>query len=727
MLRFILFSLFLFLHVCIHAQPIKPGIPQRMQIKQIYPKTKTVEKLEKLELGVDIPNVLVDKINNFLFEKPVDDTQKLNPFLEWELSVKAYFTHHESGRVIERDGFYYRELKRDVRADTWRDQQNDFPMRIRFAPDEIGTWSVEMIILERERQNAQSIRFGFEVVESDRPGYVSVNDRGDYLEREGTTIFPTGFNHPGPYVANNILYSHTKDAKLNLEAWTLFQSDIKRYALEGGKHFRFFMSPSATDIEFEKLGNYYDRLNFAWEIDKMLETCETHDVLVDFNMLIHTPIMVMGDYYQFRYDYADFWHDESVWPHKDKNYPYAYSAAFNSKTPSDMFLNEEPMKYIKQRIKYIIARWGYSTAISLFELLSEPWHINEHWINKETPYDSISSLGDSSRKAVYNYHKEIGSYIKNDLKHENHLLGAVGRFPLGSDNDRIFSHRTIPNGYNDSTWFDPNIDVVSISFYSSVPDKMIITKKGKKNTDCEDGENSYSCTIERLQKTYGKPILFGESDHGDGTNTCSELQGHAIDLMRVNISGAAGHYIWAAFMYPYKGNNEPIDQRESWKYVVAASDFFNKPFVKSVIDSLGVQGRQRERIRGEKEYLKEHQYILSASQKKGFGYIYNRTFNVATAIGMQDSLNAGDRCYLENSTFMQPLEIQWKPKRLKVDGLTARKSYLVRYYGFATGTFLTAIKTKATIFGKINLEHPPLGYTKETNPLIWYEIEQLDY
>ena len=708
------------------AQPRSSGIPQRMLITQIQPETKTIKKLEKLELGIELPSLLNDKINNFIFEKSVDSLEKVNPFLEWELSVKAYFTHHESGRVIERDGFYYREVKRDIAADTWRNQPNSFPMRIRFAPDQIGTWSVEIVITKFERPVTQSVRFGFEVIESKNSGYVSVHENNKYLERDDEPILLTGFNYPGPYTANNIIYSHTKEAKLNLEVWTLFQDDIKRYALEGGKHFRFFMSPSASGIEFEKLGNYYDRLNFAWEIDKMLETCEAHDVLVNFNMLIHTPIMVMGDYYQFRYDYADFWHDESVWPHKDKNYPYAYSAAFNSKTPSDMFLNEEPMKYIKQRIRYIIARWGYSTAISLFELLSEPWHINEHSVNKDAPYDSISNLGNTSRKAVHKYHKEISSYIKKDLKHKNHLLGAVGRLPLGPGEERIFSHRTIPEGYNDSTWFDPNIDVVSISFYSSVPDKMIITKKGNNTTDCEQGENSYHCTIDRLQRTYNKPIIFGESDHGDGTNTCSKLLGHTIDLMRVNTTGAAGHYIWAAFMYPHKKNNQPLDQRESWKHVISATNFFNKPFIQNIIDSVGIQGRQRKRVRGTKEYVKEHQYILAENQKSGFGYVYNRTFNVATAAGIQDSLSTGNQCYVENSMFREPRDIQWKPKRMKVEGLNARKSYLIRYYGFGTGTFLTAVETKATVFGKINLIHPTLGYTKETNPLIWYEIEQLD-
>lgn len=726
MFRLLLLLSYIFLSVNVIAQPTSKGIPQRMQITQIHPATKTVEKLEKLELGVAIPNTLEEKIKNFVLEKPVSNTQKINPFLEWEFSIKAYFTHHESGRVIERDGFYYREFKRDVTADTWRDQQNNSPMRVRFSPDETGTWSVEMVISEREKPIAQSIRFGFEVQDSDNPGFLSIQENNMYLERDGETIFPTGFNYPAPYTANNIMYSHTKDAQLNLESWSLFQSDIKRFALEGGKHFRFFMTPSSSGIEFEKLGNYYDRLNFAWEIDKMLETCEAHDVLVNFNLLIHTPIMVMGDYYQFRYDYADIWHDESVWPHKDKNYPYAYSEAFDSKTPSDMFLNDAPLKYIKQRIRYIIARWGYSPAIGLFELISEPWHINEHWINKETPYDSISSLGDTSRKAMHTYHKEISSYIKNELKHTNHLLGAVGRLPLGPHSDRIFSHRTIPDGYNDSTWFQENIDLLSISFYSSVPDKMLITKDGKKPLECEDGENSYSCTIERLQNTYKKPILFSESDHGDGTNTCANLLGHAIDLMRVNTTGAAGHYIWAAFMYPHKRNSEPIDQRESWKYVIAAADFFNKPFIKNIIDSVGVQGRQRERIRGEKDNLKEHQYILAANQKKGFGYVYNRTFNVSTAVGIQDSLNTGDRCYVENSSFRQPQEIQWKPKKMKVEGLSPRKNYIVRYYGFATGTFITALKTKSNLFGKINLEHPTLGYTKKTNPLIWYEIEALD-
>lgn len=708
------------------AQPKQEEIPQRLSIKQIHPTSKKVEKLTKLELGIDLPRALQQKINNFIFERPVASLQKVNPFLEWEFSVKAHFTHIESGTTVIRDGFYYREVKRDEVEDTWRDQPNSYPMRIRFSPDEEGSWSVEISVAVFGKTVHQSIPFTFEVADTKKPGYISVHDNNKYLERDGEPILLSGMNYPSPYTANNILYSHTKDAKLNLEAWTLFQNDIKQYAQQGGKHFRFFLSPAASGIEFEKLGNYYDRLHFAWEVDKMLETCEANDVLLNFNMLLHTPIMVTGDYYQFRYDYADVWHDETAWPYKDINYPYAYSAAFNSKTPSDMFLNEEPMRYIKQRVRYIIARWGYSTAISLFELLSEPWHLNEDAVKNNTPYDSISDIGNTTRKGAHQFHKQIADYIKNDLKHDQHLLGAVGRLPFSPDEARIFSHPTFSNGYNDSTWFDKNIDVVSISFYNSAPHKMIISKNGKSITNCEAGENSYHCAVERLQNTYNKPVVFSESDHGDGTNDCSELLGHTIDLMRVNTTGAAGHYIWAAFMYPHKKNNQTLDQRKSWTAISQANSFFNKPFVHTVIDSFGTQGRQRGRVRGEKEYLKEHQYILSSNQESGFGYVYNRTFNVGTAIGIQDSLKPGDRCYLGNEAFMKPRRIDWKPKRLKIEGLSKRENYIIRFYSFGKGSFLTAVKTKSNLFGKINLVHPSLGYTKEIQPLIWYEVEQLD-
>ena len=139
------------------------------------------------------------------------------------------------------------------------------------------------------------------------------------------------------------------------------------------------------------------------------------------------------------------------------------------------------------------------------------------------------------------------------------------------------------------------------------------------------------CVIQRLTETYSKPVFFAESDHGDGTHVCSNMQGNKLDLMRYPISGAAGHFIWAAFGYSYGDQQYAIDEREIWKEAILAEHYFNSATARAILSTTTIQGRERQRIRGASKSVKNHEYRLSEDRKEGMGYIYNRTFNAHTA------------------------------------------------------------------------------------------------
>ena len=678
-----------------------------------------IGQFNKIEVGINPPEELRELINNFILSNDVSDKESVNPFLEWELSIKAEFTHIETGKKIIRPGFYYRAMERDERINGWKDVENKYPFRIRFASDDLGKWEVSAEVVVHGTDVHYSTPQTFEIIASDNSGYVNLTENKLNFERKGEIFVPSGVNLPYPTTGNNMDYSLDPKEKLKMDSWKIFNQDIELYANKGGKYFRFFMAPSASDIEFEQLGNYYSRMNFAWEIDKMLEICESKGVLIDFNMMLHTPIMVAGDYYHFRWDYTKFWPDPKAWPYKDPNPIYCYASAFNSKTPSDMFLNPEAMRYIKQRYRYMIARWGYSTSIMMWEPLSEPWHINENGFSHVTPYDSLN--GNIERKAVHVFHKEIAKYIKKDLG-DRHLIAAVGRFPAGDK--RIFSHPELEGiDYSDSTWFDENIDVISISYYTSSPEKSLLSKSGKSALDCESGENSMYCVIQRLNTVYNKPVFFGESDHGDGTHICSSMKGNKLDLMRYPISGAAGHFIWAAFGYSYGDQKYAIDERDIWKDVILAEQFFNSEQGKMIFTHKSSQGRERSRIRGNSKFIKNHEYILTEDQLNGIGYIYNRSFNVHTAgSATGETIEEGSPCYISDSEYQTVQEIAWKPNKMSLEGLAARQRYMLRYYEFESGRFVNQFEIRANLFGKAKLVHPVLGTTASENPFYWYQL-----
>ena len=684
-------------------------------------------KNSKLELSFETPKELQIKFQNFFNGDIPTKKTSVNPFLEWELNIVTVFKNRNSGNKITKYGFFYQDFERNEAIDSWVKKRTKYNLRTRFAPPEPGQWTAMTTIFVHGKKMYETTLFEFEVNEGESKGYTTIAENKRYLKRNDEVIVPTGVNLPSPYVGNNMTWSWKNNEKLNLEAWTLFQKDVERYALQGGEYFRFFLMPSSSDIEFEKLGNYYDRMNFAWEIDELLNLCERENVLINFNMLYHTPIMRSADYHQFRWDYHKAWADPEAWPYKDVNPVYAYSDEINSTMPSDMFLNEQTMRYAKQRTRYIISRWGYSTAIGMFELMSEPWHINEDWINKHSPYDENTTLGDSSRRAAYEYHKQISNYIKNDLGHKKHLLGAVGRLNRSNVENAVFSHvKDTSFTFNDSTWFLDNIDFISISYYSSFPSKMIVSKKNKDNIACEEGENSVFCAVNNLFENYDKPILFGEADHGDGTHGCSDLEGHKIDAMRYNFNGIAGHYLWGVFSYPHKSSSIKFDERNSWKSAVMAKNQFNDRFFTSIAEDFGIQGRQKSNIRSIKTDIKEHQYILNESLEKGVGYLYNRTFNVHTAKDGGETTEKESACYLEKEDYQTPVPISFRPKLMKIEGLKRRTDYVIRFYGYKNGSFLGQTVEKSSFWGNLSLKHPILGGDKNSNPIIWYQIEMVE-
>src|SRR5690554_7801250 len=79
-----------------------------------------------------------------------------------------------------------------------------------------------------------------------------------------------------------------------------------------------FLHPSSTEIEFEEVGYYHSRQDFAWEIDGIIDLCEESNTLIQLDLMYHFYFMVLGDYYQFRFDFYDHGYDEKAWPFEDR-------------------------------------------------------------------------------------------------------------------------------------------------------------------------------------------------------------------------------------------------------------------------------------------------------------------------------------------------------------------------------------------------------------------------
>jgi len=693
--------------------------PSALKVVTIYhPNLFTnVHKLEKLELGVELPADVAAKVNNFV--NKTGDAQKLNPFLDWQLDVEATFTHPASGTVKVIDGFYYRDYQRDTSINSWTEIPTAYPMRIRFAPPLTGQWLCSVKLKVNNNLYSQTGEFPMTVIESADKGYVTVHQNHRNLQRAGRMIFPVGTNFSTPLKGvNNFGYDQNTTRMTTLENWLTYHQDIIDYQELGGKYIRTLQTGWASLIEFEEKGNYYDRLHYAWEQDKLLEYCEAYDMLMNFNLMEQEPFMKYANYDMHPWDWCRC-NNNGDFDLADTYPAYCYSAG-PEKEPYKMFLLEDDLKYHEQRTRYYIARYGYSTSIYEFELLSEPYHLNQvaksnvagQTVSVTEPFILDAPLGDSVRKALYTYHTRMSSYIKQTLGHTEHLIGINmwdGFRPDGVGQ------------YIDQSIHHPDIDLVTFNSYSSDPTKLVIKKNGSNNSvSYNNDENSFYQKISYYGNLTGKPVLMSEGGSGDVVDGCSNYVQNFIDMMTFGFTGLAGYNAWVG---GFPG------QEFTWPGNIRAQQHMNG---NDVINTLStgnggwVQGREianHHNLPHEDVKTKEQQYYIAQNQELAVGYVKNRTFNVAT---QRTSTATNTDCYVAFDTWddllVTVISHEWNAEKLTVEGLKYNTDYAIDWYSYRTGTYISSDCFSTSLTGKAELHHPTL-YVPNAG-VLWYVIKQ---
>ena len=689
-----------------------------------YEYLSEVQQFKKIEFGLDLQGDILNRVNAFIHE--IDSINvPLNPFLEWDLRVTAHFQLENSEIVKMRDAFYYQEYSVLENQNDWKaDKRNPYPMRIRFAPPNAGKWITEIMIQYKDTTgSARAISlplFEFTVVENNHPGYVKVHKNKRNLERGGKVIFPVGHNMAGPYNGVETYGGSPKTTHKRAlpDDWKSFRTDIMSYAEKGGKYIKLLQLPYSSLLEFEELGNYYNRLHYAWEQDKILDFCEDKDVLIHFNLMFQNPIMKVGQYNRTIFDFGH-WDGTDKINERDKYPAYCYYT-HSGKQPHEMFLDAKDVSYHKQRVRYYMARYGYSPQIYNIEILSEPWHINSKLNNPnyyttgfnegkwEKPFNQREHPDhEIVQKALVNYHNEISTYIKKDLKDRDHLVGITiysggSSWPWGPEDFEL-----------DKSVFLENIDIIGLNRYESAPDKLIQSKNSK-NNEIPLGENSAYHMIKRLHAMCDKPVIFSEAG-SDGV--CDLSLAHTVDVMTLGFTGIAGFHMWLGYRH---GENR-FDERTLWRSTINSQNHMNSDAVSSVLGDLNgnwTQGRQMAYIKGNKNKpAKELQYYISEDKKKSIGYVKNRTFN-----DVSYGQNNCTREYPE--PWNKPADMNYKSGKLQIQGLKKGK-YKIEWYEQETGKFISCSDVKVRRSGKLKkIPHPVLTVQNKDSArgVLWFVL-----
>lgn len=165
-------------------------------------------------------------------------------------------------------------------------------------------------------------------------------------------------------------------------------------------------TPNLASIEIEHgeatevldapgLGRYYEKT--AKRLDEILRLAEEKGVYI---MLAH-------DYHGLFKDYIDRWASNAEW----RTCPYNAANGGPCETPTDFFTNAEAKKIYKKRLRYMVARWGFSTYLACWEFWNE--------------IDNVMEWQGVPAEAITTWHREMADYLKEIDPYEHLVTTSV--------------------------------------------------------------------------------------------------------------------------------------------------------------------------------------------------------------------------------------------------------------------------------------------------------------
>ncbi len=561
-----------------------------------------IKALKKFETGVQIPTNVLSQINSFLVSS--DENVGLNPFLEWEVNLVASYHHMGSGYTDSNSGFYFRQFERNLTSPNqyewgWDELPVNEPFRVRFSfPEKMGVWEVTYKLYVNQVLVYDYCPFYVNVVAKEpEDGYVKVANNNRVLERNGDLFLPVGQNMKYPDIGCGNDQAATG---CHANAHVQFEEILEAFTNSGGDFIKIMISPLSFDIEFEKLGNYYDRLDYAYELDRLFEFAEEHNVYVVVDLLTNYQFTDIQSYGHYAFDWSSASYPGYPTSFTEKQYCYPPELGLTYAT--EWLSDSNAKRYYKQRLRYLLSRYGYSTKIALFELMAEvnsfgciyEWQGNS-LVRTYAPYSATNI----QRKNVMFWHKEMSEYIKNTLDDKEHLIGT--------NYAEIFDMQV---DQADTSMGLHSIDVID---YNSYPNNEM-QFMGYTNSK-----------IKELQNKYHKPVFFGETGELS-LNACDGGVSYENYLWQYGFSGAAGFCFWDGNSLTYFNQWPKMKQFKDW--------ILNDPVKKQIL--LGDWTAETRRSNTNWNlYQKEWNFIRSnVPDDNGnivaFGAVFNNTVNYRT-------------------------------------------------------------------------------------------------
>jgi len=451
------------------AQPI---------IHNVTKNSNTIAKYNKLELTIE----LTANFNN--------------PYDYSEINLQAIFIS-PSGEKDTIDGFYYQDFI-IIDENTGELQTNGNPeWKIRFSPTEIGTWQYKVYCIT---QNGISniINQDFECTTSNSKGYIRKANNMFMKYDDGTQFFAIG---------ENLCWNINTTGGVNInQTFVNYKEWIDTLSAYNGNLFRVWMSDWAFALEWNDTGlrNYSGRQKNAFYLDWLIEYAKNNNTYIELCLNHHGQFVSSGS--------------DAIW---NEN-PYNIANGGPCNNSYDFFTNYEAKNHYKNRLRYINARWGYSTAIFAWEQFNEMDLIGDYWTHKNE---------------IAEWTIEMSGYLKN-IDVNKHLISTS----FVQDN----------KGFD--IWNSENLDYTQTHYYSA---------------DAEI-ETTLNNRIHNFLNEFDKPTKIGEySLSTNGANVVISYDADAIHVHNVSWSTAFSGSFGIAMSWWWKWyiNNQNIKAYKNFREV----------------------------------------------------------------------------------------------------------------------------------------------------------------
>jgi hypothetical protein len=668
----------------------------------------TVGKFEKLEIGIQFDSTIQNKINRFVNREA---GTKLNPFNPEDVDVYAEFwiKIEDSWYLHKRvNAFYYQEFSRNIDTLTWDTVATLHNFRVRYAPPVLGTFRCRITSEVFGHDTIIASDFTFEVVPSSNKGFMEVGENKRYFEFGEEPFFPVGHNLSSPQ--NILRNSDYEQFTVVAYGYQEYARRLRKLKESGGNYFRYIVSPWNTEIEFENLGDYSNRMTNAWEFDKILDTTKALGLKMHMNMAVHFTFEAPNGYLKLNWDWsaAGDTLNTPISPldeagcFREYDEGYCYRRELDIEHPRDFFTDSLAIKHYKNRIRYMEARWGYSTEIAVTEILSEAGHtgsrINLGLIDGECkvinetlsrPYHDDSLVFPHD---LFKWHLEMADYMNDSLK-SAHLISV--NYP-GEPSLTNF----------DYSYYLADVDINTYNHYGLRVDNQaalyeIITERYH-DIDHNPWPYYYS----------NKPFM--NSEYGTGTDTylCDQ---DAEFIRRVYLCGFTG---LAAVPMTW---DSQWDEQNVWHYYQNINDLM-----------AGIQLDNENWKAGEPIVLTDNKIEVlylrkgeTGADSKIVGALANRTFNFWSQ-RLGHPCDSAEYKPIDEYLASQNFDVYDLSDPIEIKNLGSNKPFNIEWYNAITGELLHTTGQSSNVFGKMNLVFVDTLTGNSDCPIIFFKFYPSD-